>query len=81
MDGDAVALRVVDELVEIGIEMLDHIRADGVGALTALAPVGQRLEGVEARADTAAGIAVQGFLKRFIRERDANLLTELVTIH
>lgn len=42
MDCDTILHEPLRELFNILIEVLDHIRADGVGALTPRLPIGQR---------------------------------------
>ena len=40
MNRNAILRRVVDELIEIPVEMFDHVRADGMRLLPAFAPIG-----------------------------------------
>ena len=58
MDDDSIRLRVGCELIEIRIEILDHLRADGVGALTSLAPIGQGLQRVDPASHAPLGVEV-----------------------
>ena len=46
------------ELVEMLFEIFDHLGADGMGALTPLAPVGERFEGVDPPRDAPFRVEV-----------------------
>jgi hypothetical protein len=58
MDSDAIALCVGYKLIEIVIELLDHISADGVCLLAAFLPIGQGFERSDASLDAAFGVGV-----------------------
>ena len=58
MDDDSIRLRVGCELIEIRIEILDHLRADRVRALTSLAPVGQGFQRIDPARDAPLGVEV-----------------------
>lgn len=45
MDDNAIRFVVGDEFCEIGIQMLNHIRADAMRSLTPFAPIGDGGEG------------------------------------
>ena len=40
MDNDPISFRLADKFLEILLEMLDYIRADGVCLLASLTPIG-----------------------------------------
>ncbi|MBK8782723.1 MAG: hypothetical protein IPO22_13155 [Anaerolineales bacterium] len=58
VDDDAVLFVLCDELREILIEMIDHIRADCARALAFLAPIGDGLERKGAAFQSAFGVVV-----------------------
>lgn len=58
MDNDPIRLGFGCELLEIRIEILDHLRADGVRALTSLAPIGQGFQRVDAARHAALSVEV-----------------------
>jgi hypothetical protein len=58
MDNDAVLFIPGDKLLKIFIETLDHIRADGTGALASLAPIGNGFKGERAPLQTAFCIVI-----------------------
>src|SRR5688572_6378373 len=59
MDNDTITLRTSDELIEICVEMLDHVRADGMRLLTPLAPIRERLKRADASLYPAFGVGIQ----------------------
>lgn len=58
MDDDAVGFGIGCELIKVFIEVIDHIRADTMGALTPLAPIGQGFEGSGFAFEAAFGVVV-----------------------
>ena len=58
MDGDAIFGETRGELIEILVEALDHVRADGVRALAARFPIGQGRERGRADFEPSLGVGV-----------------------
>src|SRR5690349_2417492 len=73
---DPVSLRVADKLLEIFIEVLDHICPDGVCLLAPLAPVGQGGERGNTSGHAALGVGIQGALQGWVGKRSADALTK-----
>src|SRR5687767_2663617 len=63
MDDDAITLSTGNKLIEICIQMLDHIRADRVCLLTPLTPIGKRLQRADASLHAAFSVGIQCNLK------------------
>ena len=64
MDSDSIGLRLGNKLLEILIEMFNDLRADGVGLLSAFAPIRQGFERIEPLCTAALGVIVQCALER-----------------
>jgi hypothetical protein len=58
VDDDAVGFVLGDELVQVFVEMFDHVRADAMRALTPLAPIGNGFKRNGASFQTALGVGV-----------------------
>ena len=58
MDGDTVLGETSGELIEVFVEALDHVRADGVRALAARFPIGQGRERGRADFEPSLGVGV-----------------------
>jgi hypothetical protein len=58
VDDDAVGFVLGNELIQVFVEMFDHIRADVVRADTPLAPIGNRFKRGGAPFQAALGVGI-----------------------
>ena len=58
MDGESVLGNFADELVEVAVQVLNHIGADGVRPLAAFPPIGDGGESRDSSLHTALGVGV-----------------------
>src|SRR5688572_14401157 len=65
MDDDAITLRTGHELIEICVEMFDHVCADGMCLLASLTPIWKCLQRADTSLDTAFSVGIQRDLQRW----------------
>lgn len=81
MDPNAIVCDPGDELMQVFVQMSDHVRLDGVSALPALLIVGDGRESLKPADHPAQGIPIQGGLQVLIRQGLANACAESVHAH
>ena len=76
MHNDPILGQPARELIQVGIQVFDHLSAHGVCALPPLAPVRQRCEGRNSAIHAPLGVCIQRRLQGFVGDRLADLSSE-----
>src|SRR5512139_2689446 len=81
MDDNPVFFGLADKLLEIFVEVFDHLRADRVGPLPALLHIRQGRKRVETSLRAAFGVVLECHLQGLIGKRVSDALSKLCSVH